>query len=88
MRNPPPQQVGEGVDEVTQRAAQAVQSPDDQHVPVPQVVQCVSQARPFGLGAGGNIPVELLATRLVQGVFLQVERLLTSGNAGIANVIH
>jgi hypothetical protein len=71
-------QVRQRLDEVLEGPAETVQAPDNERVPLAQVVKRIDKAWSLRLGSGGNIAVEPRATRLVEGVFLQVERLLSS----------
>jgi len=67
-------QVGDEGNEVLEGAPKAVQPPDDQRIPCPQVVQ----------RAARRIREELYATSPRERVRLEVERLVLGGDAGVS----
>jgi hypothetical protein len=74
------------LDEVPDATAQAVELPDHECVPLPEVREGLIEPRPLGTGTAGLIREELLATGAIQGVGLEVEILFGSGDARIADL--
>jgi hypothetical protein len=83
--NPPLRQGRNRLDQMRQRATQAVESPDDERVPRPEIRERFFKSRPAGFGATGDILEDPATSRRREGVALQVEGLVTSGDPGIAN---
>ena len=63
----------DGLDEVPDAAAQAVELPDDEGVPLPEVCEGLIEPRPLGTCTAGLVREDLLATGAVQGVGLEIE---------------
>ena len=69
-----------------QRASETVELPHHQHVGRAQVGEHRLELRPLGAGLAALLLVEdLLAPRPLQRVTLQIEVLVLSGHAGVAN---
>jgi hypothetical protein len=73
-------------DQVTQRPAQAVQFPDNQHVTRVQRRKAPGQLWPLDVSASSLVGVDLLAPGPLQGGELQVRVLVIRGDATIADV--
>jgi hypothetical protein len=80
-------QAGDGVDQVPQRAAQAVQLPDHQGVAGAQLVQQLLEGGPVGAGAAGRLGEHPIAAGAPQGVDLELGLLVGGGDAGIAEQV-
>lgn len=81
-------QVRDERNEVLERAAESVQSPDHQGIACAHVVHGVLQARPFRFRATRRIRENLLAASSRERVRLEVECLILGGNAGVAGLTH
>jgi hypothetical protein len=79
--DPAVRQVGEGLDQVLERAAQPVEAPHHQRVAGAQVGKHVPEDDAIGLGAAGRLGEDLAAVRLREGVDLEVEGLFAGGHA-------
>ena len=79
-------QAGDGVDQVPQGAAQAVELPDDQGVAGAQLVQDLLQGGAVGAGAAGGLGEHPVAAGL-EGVDLELGLLVGGGDAGIAEQV-
>jgi hypothetical protein len=77
-------QAGDGVDQVTQRPAKAVQLPDDQGVAGAELVQQLLEDRVVGAGAAGGLGEDPVAAGRGEGVDLQVWLLVGGGDASVA----
>jgi hypothetical protein len=77
-------QAGDGVDQVVQGAAEAVQFPDDQGVAGAELVQELLEGGASGAGAAGRLDKHSIATGGVQRVNLELGLLVGGGDAGIA----
>ena len=75
----------DGFDQVGEGASQPIQAPHDEHVTWPELLQGLVQTRSLGFGAADRVGKEALTPGLLQGVALQVKRLLLGGDAGIAD---
>ena len=84
--DPPLGQGGHHLDQVLERAAQAIEPPDDEGVPFPEIGEDVLQDGPLGLRATGRFLVDLAAAGLLQRIELQVEGLFPGRDPGIANI--
>jgi hypothetical protein len=71
-----------------QRAAEAIQFPDNQHVAVPHVVERRSQSRTIGPRPGGSIFKHLRASGRRECVELQRRVLADRANARVADIRH
>jgi hypothetical protein len=69
-------------DEVFQRTTESIQSPDDQRVPFPDIVQGLLQTRSLFSGAAGLVAIDPFATGLLERICLQRVILLVSGDTG------
>jgi hypothetical protein len=77
-------QPGDGVDQVPQGAAEAVQFPDDQGVAGPELVQHLLEGGAVGPGAAGGLGEHSIAAGGSEGVDLELGLLVGGGDAGIA----
>jgi hypothetical protein len=75
----------EGLDQVAERPAEAVELPDDDRVPPVGEGQGLPQAHPRGAGPVGGVGEDPLAAGLGQGVVLEVEFLVGGRDAGVAD---
>jgi hypothetical protein len=80
-------QAGDGVDQVAEGAAEAVEFPDDQGVAGAQLVQELLEDRAVGAGAAGGLGEHPIATGRGQSVDLEVGLLVGGGDAGIAKQV-
>jgi hypothetical protein len=80
-------QAGDGVDQVPQRAAEAVEFPDDQGIAGPQLVQHLLESGPVGAGAAGGLGEHPVAAGTLQGVDLELRLLVGGGDASIAEQV-
>jgi hypothetical protein len=89
LRNPMPRlgQAGDGVDQVPEGAAKAVEFPDDQGVAGAQLVEDLREDRAVAAGAAGGLGEHLIAAGALEGVDLEVELLVGCGDAGIAEQV-
>src|SRR5206468_3117279 len=69
--------------ELGKRAAEAIQPPDHQGVPHPEMIECLHQSRPLCLRPTLGIAVDLLAAGLLQRIKLQGEILVVSTDTSI-----
>jgi hypothetical protein len=74
-----------GFDELPHRARQSIKLPDDQGVPLAQVVQGGGQLRAVPLRTAGLLRENPFTASLVQGIDLKLRRLIHGGHTGIAN---
>jgi hypothetical protein len=80
-------QPGDGVDQMPQGPAEAVQLPDDQGVARPELVQELLQGGAVGTGAAGRLGEHPVAAGALQGVDLELGVLVGGGDAGIAEQV-
>ena len=78
-------ELSHGLDQVPDAATQAVELPDDEGIPLPEVCEGLIEPRPRGTGTTGLVREELLAPRSRERVGLQIERLVLGRNTGITN---
>jgi hypothetical protein len=77
-------QSGDGVDQVAQGAAQAVEFPDDRGIAGAQLVQDLVEGGAVGAGAAGRLGEHPIAAGGLQRVDLELWLLIGGGDAGIA----
>ena len=77
-------QPGDGVDQMPQGAAEAVELPDDQGIAGAQLVQDLLEGGPVGAGAAGRLGEHSVAAGALQGVDLELGVLVGGGDAGVA----
>jgi hypothetical protein len=77
-------QAGDGVDQMSEGAAEAIQLPHDQGVAGAQLVQELLEGGPVGAGAAGGLGEHPAAAGALQGVDLELRVLVGGGDAGIA----
>ena len=77
-------QAGDGLDQVAEGAAEAVEFPDDQGVAGPQLVQDLLEDRAVGAGAAGGLGEHPVAAGRGERVDLELWLLVGGGDAGIA----
>jgi hypothetical protein len=75
----------DGVEELPQRAGQAVELPDYQCIVGAHRVERRVELRPVALGATGYLGLDALAPRGVEGIELQGKILVVGRDTGIAN---
>jgi hypothetical protein len=80
-------QAGDGVDEMPQGAAEAVEFPDYQGVAGPQLVEHLLECRAVGAGAAGGLGEHPVAAGRREGVDLEVWVLVGGGDAGVAEQV-
>ena len=80
-------QAGDGVDQMAQGAAEAVQFPDDEGVARTQLVQELLEGGPVGAGAAGRFGEHSVAAGALQGVDLELGVLVGGGDAGVAEQV-
>jgi hypothetical protein len=85
--NPMLGKAGDGVDQMPQGAAEAIQFPHDQGVTRPQLVQDLGESGSVGAGAAGSLGEHPIAAGLLQGVDLELGVLVGGGDAGIAEQV-
>lgn len=69
-------QVGDRLDQVPQRASEAIQTPDDESIAGAQVTERLIEARPVGFGAAGFVLVDHPAAGRPEGVELEFQILV------------
>jgi hypothetical protein len=79
----PLRQAGDGVDQVTQGAAEAVELPDDQGVARAELVQDPLEDGAVGAGAAGSLGEHPIAAGSTEGVDLELGVLVVGGDAGV-----
>jgi hypothetical protein len=77
-------EAGDGVDQVPERAPEAVEFPDDQGVAGPELVQELGEGGAVGAGAAGGLGEHPIAAGPLKGVDLEVWLLVGGRDAGIA----
>ncbi len=77
---------GHQLDEIGQRAPQAIEPPDDQRIPHPAVIEGVTQSGSLGFRSTHGVSEDAIAAGGVQRISLQRQVLITSRNARIAKV--
>jgi hypothetical protein len=89
LRNPDAAvgQVSDGVDQVAQRAAEAIQLPDHGGVARAQLVQELGEDGPVGAGAAGGLGEHPIAAGVLEGVDLELGLLVGGGDAGVAEQV-
>jgi hypothetical protein len=80
-------ELGDGVDQVAQGAAEPVELPDDEGVAGAQLVQELGEDGPVGAGAAGRLDKDAVAAGGLQGVDLELWLLVSGGDAGIAEQV-
>ena len=85
--NPTVGEAGDGVDQVAQGAAEAVEFPDDQGVTGPQLVQDLLESGSVGAGAAGGLGEDPIAAGSGEGVDLELGVLVGGGDAGVAEQV-
>src|SRR5215211_7264161 len=76
-------QAGDGVDQVAERSAEAVEFPDDQGVAGAQLVQDLLEGGAVGAGAAGGLGEHPVAAGPLQGVDLKLRLLVGSRDASV-----
>jgi hypothetical protein len=90
LRNPMPRSarpVGDGVDQMPEGAAEAVELPHDQGVAGPELVQELSEGGAVGAGAAGGLDKHSVAASSIERVDLELGLLVGGGDAGIAEQV-
>ena len=77
-------QAGDGVDQMAQGPAEAVEFPDDQGVAGAELVQELLEGGAVGAGAAGGLGEHPIAAGTLQGVDLELGLLVGGGDAGVA----
>jgi hypothetical protein len=77
-------QAGDGVDQMTQGAAEPIQLPHDQGVAGAELVQQLLEGGAVGAGAAGGLGEHPIAAGRREGVDLELWLLVGGGDAGIA----
>jgi hypothetical protein len=77
-------EAGDGVDQVAQGAAEAVEFPDDQGIARAQVVEELGEGGAVGAGAAGGLGEHPVAAGRRELVDLELGLLVGGGDAGIA----
>jgi len=78
-------EVSHELDEVLERAPQAIQPPGDQHVPLSQELPHPVEPGALRLLPAGHIHDDLLAPRFLEGVLLEVEVLFVGRDPGVTD---
>ena len=63
-------QLGNGFDEVLERASQTIQPPDDERIPGTEKLERLRQSRSFGEASARDVGENLFAVIFLQGIFL------------------
>lgn len=79
-------QVARQFDQVLERAAQAVDLPDDEHIARPHLPQQLVEGRPRTLRPAGHVLKDALATGRLEGVHLQGWILIARRDARVADL--
>jgi hypothetical protein len=80
-------QAGDGVDQVPQGPAEAVEFPDDQGVAGSQLVEHLGEGGAVGAGAAGRLGEHPVAAGGREGVDLKLRVLVGGGDAGVAEQV-
>ena len=80
--------LGDNLEQVLHRSAQAVELPDGEGVAVSSIARGFSQPRPIGFHTRCLVFEQLLAARLTQSVELQRRILVAGGDPCVANRGH
>jgi hypothetical protein len=80
-------QSGDGIDQVPEGAAEAVQFPDDQGVAGPQLVEELLEGGAVGAGAAGRLGEHSVAPGTLERVDLELGLLVGGGDAGVAEQV-
>jgi hypothetical protein len=78
-------QLCDRLDKVLQRPPESIQPPHNQCVTLSQVHEGVLQSGPIGDAAADRIGEDLSASRLLESILLQIQRLLKRGDPRIAD---
>lgn len=78
-------ELGQQVNQGSKGTAQTIESPDNEDIPFPDMLQCSGQSRPMGLGATGRVSKDLITASGLQGIQLEMERLVFGRDTSIAN---
>jgi hypothetical protein len=76
-------QAGDGVDEMSEGAAEPVEFPDDQGVARAQLIEELLEDVPVGAGAAGGLGEHPVAAGGCEGVDLELGMLVGGGDAGV-----
>jgi hypothetical protein len=77
-------QAGDGVDQMAQGAAEAIQLPHHEGVAGAQLVQQLGEGGAVGAGAAGGLGEHPIAAGVLEGVDLELGVLVSGGDPGIA----
>jgi hypothetical protein len=77
-------QAGDGVDQVPQGPAEAVEFPDDEGVAGAELVQELGEGGAVGAGAAGGLGEHPIAAGVLEGVDLELWLLVGGGDPGVA----
>ncbi len=77
--------LGDRLDEVFERAAQAVEPPDNEGIAAPDEVQGLVQSWPVRFGATGGTGKDALTADCLKSILLEGKGLFLRGDTGIAN---
>jgi hypothetical protein len=80
-------ELGDGVDQVAEGAAEPVELPHDQGVAGAELVHDGGELGPVGAGAAGPVDKDPVAAGLGEGVDLEVGVLVGGGDAGVAEQV-
>jgi hypothetical protein len=80
-------QSGDGVDQMPEGAAEAVELSDDQGVARPELVEELFEGGAVGAGAVGGLGNDPVAAGALEGVDLELGVLVGGGDAGIAEQV-
>ena len=78
-------QPGHQLNDMAQRAADAVELPNHERIVPTELIKCPGKAGAFGDGAAAGVLVQALAAGRLQGVALQCQVLLGRGHAHVAD---
>ena len=74
------------LDQVLERPTQAIETPDDERIPFPEIAEDLVQLWSLGFRPTGGLGIDLAAAGLLQRIQLQVESLFSGRDPGVANI--
>jgi hypothetical protein len=78
-------QLSDAFNEVFEGAAEAIQLPDNESIPSPDIGERFSEAFPLSFCAGGGIGEDLRTPCLKECITLEVKCLVSGGDAGVTD---
>jgi hypothetical protein len=79
-------EVGDHLDEMAEGSPEAIEFPNQQHIALTEMRQCLLQDRPFGTRPTDDFLIDLPTALLAQGIQLQGQVLVVGTDPGIADL--